>query len=45
MFCMPITLCLLKCITETMQVTYFRKYLPQGPHSDSARTTVRDSVM
>ena len=35
MFCMPIMLYLLKCITETMQVTESRKYLPQGPHSDS----------
>jgi len=32
MFCRPVTSCLLNCITETIQVTEGRKYLPRGSH-------------
>jgi len=32
MFCRPIVLYLLNCITETLQVTKGRKYFPPGPH-------------
>jgi hypothetical protein len=32
MFCSPVVLCLLNCITDTVQVTEGRKYFPQGPH-------------
>jgi len=31
MFCRPITLCLLNCITEIIQVSKGCKYFPQGP--------------
>jgi len=31
MFCRPITLCLLNCITEIIQVSEGCKYFPQGP--------------
>ena len=31
MICIPITLCLLNCITEIIQVSEGCKYLPQGP--------------
>jgi hypothetical protein len=36
MFCRPIVrllrVCLLNCITETLQITEGRKYFPPGPH-------------
>jgi hypothetical protein len=34
MLCGPVVLCLLNCITETVQVTDGRKYFHGGPHVD-----------
>jgi len=34
MLCRPIVLCLLNCVTETVQMTDGRKYFSGGPHVD-----------
>ena len=36
MFCRPIVLCLLNCITGSLQVTEGCKYFAPGPHVDQS---------